>query len=163
MRSLRRYLSIATSSLPSVPADERAAAEKEVKMLQMIINCVNLAATWAARKTLEDGVAEFGKQWRSLISWLDTTPKLELESEYMWNLFYNVNCSACIPECPLLCEDLAKSKLLKRLPTKAVPDDIDRLWWARDGSRLSRHFDIQIVAGWLCSKSTSEWSNRYRW
>ena len=122
LKCIRRYIAAASQKVASTKKDELDHAEMMKKQLQMIETCMKSWSTWTARACSEKGLQEFDNAWSALQVFLDSSPKLELRSEFMWHLFLQTKCMRV--KSAALTDELAPSKLSVRFPSVSARGEV---------------------------------------
>ena len=82
----------------------------------MIERCMKIWASWTTKVSAERGLADFESAWSTLKVFIDSEPKLELRSEFMWHLYLQTKCSRVKVTC--LAVELTNVELIRRFSSE---------------------------------------------
>ena len=91
LRCIRRYIAAANTKLAGVQSAQLQKESEELKKQLMIVEtAMKLFNEWALKKTLVAGVAQFKKDWDSLLVFCEADPVFPIRCNFMWELHLKV-------------------------------------------------------------------------
>ena len=91
LRAIRRYIAAANTKLAGVlSAQQQKESEELKKQLMVIETAMKLFNDWNLKKTLSAGVAQFKKDWDSLLVFCEADPVFPIRCNFMWELHLKV-------------------------------------------------------------------------